>query len=287
MTQFLMFLVNGIAIGCGFALVGSGLVAVYRVTGVVNFAQGMFAVVAGLSATSFLALGLWHGLAELLAVGVAALAGLVTGIVAVGKRGTTPLTALIVTLAIGFLAYAVEVTIWGDNPRSLPGLTGRTTLLGVPVQRQYLLVIAVTAVVFVLLWLFFSRTYLGKALSACASNPYAARVVGINVTRMGFVAFALGGVLGGVAGVLIGPLRPISFDSDVSLIVGGFAAAILGGLTRPVAALVGGLLLGITEVMIRAYGDAAYGTLGSLVFLIAIMIWQAARHPTMHKEEVA
>ncbi|WP_046471609.1 branched-chain amino acid ABC transporter permease [Allosalinactinospora lopnorensis] len=286
MTQFLMFLVNGIAIGCGFALVGSGLVAVYRITGVVNFAQGMFAVVAALSATSFVALGIWHGVAELMAVLVGGFAGLATGVVAVGRRGTQPLTALLVTLAVGFLAYAIEVLVWGDQPRSLPGLDGRAALLGVPVQRQYLLVIAVTAVVFVLLWLFFARTYLGKALTACASNPYAARVVGIDVTRMAFIAFALGGVLGGVAGVLVAPLRPISFDSDVSLIVGGFAAAIFGGLTRPMMALAGGVLLGITEVMIRAYGDASYGTVGALVFLIAIMIWQSARRPTLHKEAV-
>lgn len=286
MTQFLMFLINGIAIGCGFALVGSGLIAVYRVTGVVNFAQGMFAVVAALSATSFIGFGLWHGAAELLAVGVGGLVGLVTGIIAVGKRGTHPLTSLIITLAIGFLAYAVEVLIWGDHPRSLPGLDGRTELLNVPVQRQYLLVIGVTAMVFVLLWLFFTRTYTGKALTACASNPYAARVIGINVTRMAFVAFALGGILGGIAGVLIAPLRPISFNSDVSLIVGGFAAAIFGGLTRPMMALLGGVLLGITEVMIRAYGNASYATLGALVFLLAIMIWQAVRRPTMHKESV-
>jgi branched-chain amino acid transport system permease protein len=286
MSDFAMFLINGIAIGCGFALVGSGLVTVYRITGVVNFAQGMFAVVAALSATSFLAMGLFNGIAQTAAIAVAAATGLLTGVIAVGKRGTSPLTALLVTLAVGFLAYAVEVLIWGDHPRSLPGLAGRTELLGVAVQRQYLLVIAVTAVVFLALWVFFSRTYLGKALTACADNPYAARVVGIDVRRMAFLAFALGGALGGIAGVLIGPLRPISFDSDISLIVGGFAAAIFGGLTRPGMALLGGVLLGITEVMIRAYGNASYATLGALVFLITIMIWQAARRPTLHREAV-
>ncbi len=286
MTQFLMFLINGVAIGCGYALVGSGLVAVYRITGVVNFAQGMFAVVAALSATSFVAMGVWHGIAELTAISVGGLAGLLTGIVAVGRRGTQPLTALLVTLAISFVAYAVEIMIWGDHPRSLPGLEGRTELFGIPVQAQYLLIVAVTAVVFVLLWLFFTRTYLGKALTACADNPYAARVVGIDVKRMAFLAFALGGVLGGIAGVLTAPLRPISFDTDVSLIVGGFAAAIFGGLTRPMMALLGGVLLGITEVMIQAYGEASYATMGSLLFLLVIMIWQAARRPTVHKEAV-
>jgi branched-chain amino acid transport system permease protein len=142
----------------------------------------------------------------------------------------------------------------------------------------------VTAVVFTALALFFGHTYLGKALSACASNPYAARVVGIDVRRMGLLAFALGGGLGGVAGVLLTPLQPISFDSDVSLIVNGFAAAILGGLNRPVPALAGGLVLGVAEAMVAGYGKASYQVEVALGLMLAIMIWQGARRPAMQEE---
>lgn len=284
MITLLAHIVSGLAIGCGFALVGSGLVAVYRVTGVVNFAQGMFAVVGGLCASAFLGAGIWHGAAELLAVAVAAAAGAVTGLLALGRRGTAPMTALIVTLAVGFLAYAVLVAVFGDTPRSTPGLPGMTSLLGVPVRRHHLLVIAVTAVVFLALWLFLTRTYLGKALTACASNPYAARVTGIPVARMAQFAFVLAGVLGGVAGVLVAPLRPMSFDSDVTLIVHGFAAAVLGGLTRPMVALAGGVLLGVVEALVAGYGNAAYQTTVALVVMLAVMIWHAARRPSVHQE---
>jgi branched-chain amino acid transport system permease protein len=283
-SDFLTYLINGLAVGCGFALVGSGLVAIHRVTGVVNFAQAMFAVVAGLSAASFLGLGLPHGLAELAAVAVAVLAGLATGFAATGKPGTSPQSALVVTLGVGVFAYAVEIAVWGDQPRSFPGLHGSLTVFGVTVQEQYLLVIAVTAVAYAALGTFFARTYQGKALTACASNAYAARLVGINVARMGLVAFGLGGALGGVAGVLLTPMQPISFDSDVSLIVNGFAAAILGGLSRPVPALVGGLLLGVAEAMVAGYGNAAYQTEVALVLMLAIMIWRAVRSPVVHEE---
>ncbi|MER7169926.1 branched-chain amino acid ABC transporter permease [Streptomyces mesophilus] len=284
MSDFLQYLVAGLAVGCGFALLASGLVAVHRVTHVVNFAQGMFAVVAGLTAGSLLSAGLPHGAAELLAVLVAGAVGLLVGLIATGKPGTSPQSALIVTLGVGFVAYAVEIMIWGDNPRSHPGLRGSVQIADAYVQKQSFLVIGVTAVVFTLLGLFFTRTYLGKAFTACASNPYAARAVGIDVTRMGLIAFALGGMLGGAAGVLLTPLLPISYNSDVLLITSGFAAAILGGLTRPGLALVGALILGVAESMVAGYLDASYQTVVALLLMLAIMIWQASQRTSLTEE---
>jgi branched-chain amino acid transport system permease protein len=285
-SNFLSYLINGLAVGCGFALIGSGLVAIHRVTRIVNFAQAMFAVVAGLSAASLLSAGLPHGVAEAAAVLVAVVAGVLVGLLAMGRRGTSPLSSLIVTLGIGILAYAVEIVIWGDQPRSFAGLRGSFTILGATVQKQYLLVIAVTAITFTALALFFNRTFAGKGLTACASNPYAARVIGIDVRRMGLLAFGLGGALGGIAGILVTPLQPISFDSDVSLIVNGFAAAIFGGLVRPGAALAGGLVLGVAEAMMAGYGKASYQIVVALGLMLAIMIWQAARTPALQEEAV-
>ncbi|GLW09335.1 branched-chain amino acid ABC transporter permease [Microtetraspora sp. NBRC 13810] len=287
MSEFLTYLVNGLAVGCGIALIASGLVAIHRVTGVVNFAQGTFAVIAGLSASWLLGAGLPHGAAELAAVLIAAAAGLLTGLVAIGRRGTAPQSSLIITLGVAVLAYAVEIVAWGDQPRSFPGLPGSVTLPGgAEIQRHHLLVVAATAATFVLLTLFFERTYPGKALSACASNPYAARVIGIDVTRMGLLAFLLGGLLGGLAGVLVTPLRPISFDTDVLLMVNGFAAAVFGALRRPGLALAGALLLGVAETLAAGYGYAAYQTEIALGFMLVVMVVQASRRATIHEEAV-
>jgi branched-chain amino acid transport system permease protein len=283
-SAFLSYLVSGLGVGCGFALIASGLVIVHRVTRVVNLAQGMYAVVAALSATTFLAAGLPHGVAEFCAVLLSIAAGLVTGVVAILRRGTTPLSSLIVTFGVGVFAYAVEVLAWGDGPRSFPGIPGAVEVDGVRVQWQYVFVVAVTAVVFLALELFFERTYVGKALSACSDNPYAARVVGINVTRMGIFTFAVGGALGGFAGVLLGPLRPTSFDSDVPLVIDGFAAAILGGLNRPMLALGGGLLLGVAQAMVAGYLNGSYQTEVALVLMLAVMVGQTARRPSLEAE---
>lgn len=227
--------------------------------------------------------GLPHGVAEVLAIGVAAMVGLSVGVVAVGRSGTSPRQGLIITLGLGILAYAVEVLIWGDQPRSFEGLPGATTLAGARVPTQYVLIIAVTVLVFVLLGIFFARTDVGKALSACAANPYAARLVGIGVTRMGLLSFALGGALGGLTGVLITPVQQMTFDSDVLLIVNGFAVAILGALTRPILALIGGLLLGVAETMVAGYGSGAHQSDVALALMLTALVWQAVRHPTVEE----
>lgn len=285
MTEFLSYLLHGVAVGCGFALVASGLIIIYRVTHVVNLAQGMFGVLGGFVASSLLAAGAPHGLAELLAVLVAAGAALLTGILAIGKRGTNPRASLIVTLGVGIFAYAVEILIWGDQPRSFSGVAGRYELAGLSLPKQYVLIAAVTVAVFLALEAFFERTYLGKALTACASNPYAAKLVGIDVLKMGLFGFMLGGALGGVAGVLLTPLAPISYDSDVLLFVNGFAAAIIAGLKRPVLALAGGLVLGIAEALVAGYLKASYQSSLALLLTLGILVVQGARRPALHATE--
>lgn len=284
MSALVTYVVNGLAIGCSFALIASGLVVIYRVTRVVNFAQGTFAVVAGMCTASFLGAGLPHGVAEAGAVLTAGVVGLAVGAVAIGKPGTPPLSSLVITLGLAIFAYAVELLIWGEAPVSSTGVPGAVTLAGARIQAQYLLIIAVAAVTFAGLALFFERTDLGKALTACASNPKAARIVGIPVTRMGLLAFGLGGLLGGLAGVLVTPLQPVAFDADVALAVNGFAAAVFGHLTRPALALVGGLVLGVAESLVAGYLAASLQTEVALGVMLALMIWHASRSPVAQEE---
>jgi branched-chain amino acid transport system permease protein len=287
MRLFLQYAASGVATGCAFALVATGFVAIYRVTRVVNFAQGVFAVLAGMFAYSLLAWGVPHILAEAMAVIVAAAVGALIGVAAIGRRGTTPLASLIITLGLGIGSYAVLILIWGDQPISFDELKGNLDVGGVGMQVQYALVVLVTVLAFVGLGLFFDHTYLGRGLTACSSNPHAARLVGIDVRRMGLLAFALGGALGGLAGVLLTPLQPVAFDSDVAIAISGFAAAIFGGLLRPGAALVGGLVLGIAEALVAGYSQASLQSGVALVIMLGIMIWRASQRPLIGDEDRA
>ena len=280
MSFFLQVVSAGVATGAAFALVATGFVVIHRVTRVVNFAQGVFSVVAGLLTVSLLTHGVPHVAAEAVAVLVAIGVGFLVGVVAIGRPGTPPLASLIITLGIGILSYAVVIFFWGDGPLSFSMLQGQLVVAGAAMQWQYVLIVVVTAVTFAALVAFFNYTYLGKALTACYSNPLAARLVGINVTRMGLIAFAIGGGLGGLAGILLTPLQPVEFDSDVGIAINGFAAAIFGGLLRPGAALVGGLVLGIAEALVVGYSKFASLQSGvALVLILGIMVYQASRRP--------
>ena len=280
MTFFLEVVSAGVATGAAFALVATGFVVIHRVTRVVNFAQGVFSVLAGLLTVSLLGHGLPHVAAEAIAVLAAVIAGFVVGVIAIGRPGTPPLASLIITLGIGILSYAVVIFFWGDGPLSYSMLQGQLVVAGVAMQWQYVLIVLVTAITFLVLVGFFNYTYLGKGLTACYSNPHAARLVGINVTRMGLYAFAIGGGLGGLAGVLLTPLQPVEFDSDVSIAINGFAAAIFGGLLRPGAALAGGLILGVAEALVSGYsGFASLQSGVALVLILGLMVYQASRRP--------
>lgn len=282
MSDLVTYLITGVALGSSFALIGSGFVVVHRVTRIVNFAQGSLAVLGGMIASTLLADRLPHLLGEGVAVALCGAIGLVFGLVALGRRGTDPLISLILTLGLAMLSTAAIISLWGQEPVSPPGLTGTVSLLGADVQRQRVLILVVTLVAFAALGLFFSRTYVGKALTACSSNPRAARLVGIDVRRMGLVAFGLAGALGGLAGVLIAPTNALSVYSDLPMALSGFAAAVFGGLTSPGRTLVGGLTLGVSGQLTAGYGNGSYQTEVALLLMLVIMI---ARSSSFVQEE--
>lgn len=274
MNDFLQFLVSGIGQGCVFALLASGFVVIHRVTNVVNMAQGTFAVMGGMMCYSLIASGLPRGVAELLAVLLAGVAGVAAGYVTIGRKGLAPLMSLIVSFGIVVFAYALEIAVWGDQPISFEGWTGTFQLGGVALQKQYVLIIGLTVLAFVALEAFFNHTYAGKALTACHMNAYAASLLGIGTLRMGLVSFFIAGVLGGIAGVLITPIQSVSFDSDVHLALNGFAAAVMGGLLHPRAALLGALALGIASELVAGYLNAAYKMDVTLALMLASIAWR-------------
>ena len=272
MNELVTYVIGGIAVGSSFALIGSGFVVVHRVTRVVNFAQGSLAVFGAMLSASLLSGRLPHVFGEALAVVVCGLLGLVVGFVAIGKRGTHPLNSLIVTLGLSLLCSALIIFLWGQDPVSPPGVKGSVTLFGAEIERQRLLIVVVTMLAFGALWLFFSRSYLGKALTASASNPRAALLVGIDIRRMGLVAFGVAGLLGGLAGVLVAPTVAMSFYSDLPLALSGFAAAVFGGLVSPVRTLVGGLVLGVAGQLTAGYLNGSYQTEMAMLLMLGIMI---------------
>ena len=277
MSALLQYLITGVSRGFLFALLATGFVVIFRVTKVVNFAQGAFVVLGGFIAYSLLTAGVPHGASEALAVLATAGIGLLFGAITI-LGNMTPVAALITTIGLAIASEAAAMLVWGTTPLTFSGLGGTDLHLGgVVVQPQYLLLIGVSLVVLMVLWLVLDRTYVGKGMTACASNPYAARLAGISVKRMGLLAFGLGGALGGLGGVLIMPLFPLTYDGDVNLAILGFAAAIVGGLTSPGLALAGGLVFGVAEQLVAGYWSQANETAVALGLMIVLLLWTAPR----------
>ncbi|WP_309712027.1 branched-chain amino acid ABC transporter permease [Pseudolysinimonas sp.] len=282
MTTFLTYIASGLAVGASFALIGSGFVVVHRVTNVVNFTQGTLTVLGGLISYSLLSMAIPHGLGEVAAVLIAAVAGLLVGLVTLSRPGTPAFVALLVTLGLSFLGTAIIILVWGQNPVSPPGIEGSIAFGSVSIESQRVLIVVVTLAVFGAMWLFFERTDLGRAMSAAASNQRAARLVGIDVRRMGLAAFAIAGALGGLAGVLLAPTLPLSVYSDLPLALSGFAAAVFGGLSSPGRTLIGAMVLGVSGQLVAGYINGSFQTQLALVMMLVVMI---ARHRSLTTEE--
>jgi len=135
-------------------------------------------------------------------------------------------------------------------------------------------VIAFAAIIVVLLWALLERTLLGKALIASAANLMAARLVGINTRLMVGLSFAISAAIGAAAGIAITPITLTSYDVGTLLALKGFAAAMLGGIGHPAGAVIGGILLGISESFAAGYVSSQYkDAVALLVLLLVLFAW--------------
>jgi branched-chain amino acid transport system permease protein len=287
MREFLQLVVVGVSTGSAFALVGIGMVLIFRTTGIINFAQGSFAVLGGLFMVELV--GGMHGLfAGFVAVVLVAFIGSLVGFVAVGfRRRTTPLASLIITLGIALFISSLNLLAFGDRPHTYPTIFERAwDIGGVLVQPQYVLVAGVTLVAALLLTLGLQRTIAGQALVACADSRRAAELVGIDVRAVAVVAFAVSAGLSALGWVLLTPVDPVNYDSDVRIAINGFAAAAFGGLVSIRLAYVGGLTLGIAQQLVVGYADEIpglgqqarqYELAAALVIMLVLIGWRA-RH---------
>jgi branched-chain amino acid transport system permease protein len=277
--QLAQYLASGLVVGGVYALIGLGFVIVYRVTRIINFAQGELVMLGALLTVSGRQLGLSTAMAALAAVVVVAGVGALLERVAIHPVRRAPaLTILIVTIGASITIRGVALVVWGTDPYALPAFSPGPPfrLLGATVVRQGLWVLAVAAVVFAGLWLFFTRTYAGTAVRACAVNARGARLMGIRVERMWLLAFALSGGLGAAAGAIIAPITYATYDMGLMLGLKGFVAAVLGGLVSPAGAIGGGILLGLLESLSAGLLSSGYKDAMAFVVLILLLLAQVA-----------
>jgi branched-chain amino acid transport system permease protein len=277
------YLIPGISLGTIYALIALGFTTIFRVTEIINFAQGEFVMLGAMCMATFTrTLGLPFPVAFLLTVSLVTAVGALTEWLTIRPIRQAPVASLIiVTIGCSILLRGAAMFLWGKN--ALPWLEigsqePLTLAGGVRVSPQTLWVLAITLSVVLLFHLFFEHTMAGKSMSACAVNRKAACLMGIPVERMVLYSFALSGALGAVSGIVISfNFFPV-YDMGVSLGLKGFCAAILGGLGHNLGAVLGGITLGILESVGAgflsrvAHVSSGYKDVTALLVLVIVLV---------------
>ncbi len=283
-------LLNGLTIGSFYALIALGYSMVYGVMKLINFAHGdLFALGSYLGFTLLVtgsafvtgALGLWGGM--IAAILIAAIGIGIAGILIerIAYRPIYPagrLPAVVSALGASIVIQNAIMVIWGPRPQSYRPEVVPSTILNIGGIRVNLLQIIILLISFILMGILFyvvQKTTFGAAIRACALDRDTAALMGINIETVIFFIFTLGPALGGMSGVMVGMYyRKISFIMGWNYGLKAFTATILGGIGNIPGAMLGGLLLGILEMMGSNYISTAYKDVFVFVILILVLIFR-------------
>lgn len=274
MTELLQFLLSGITVGAVYALVALGFTIIYNASDVVNFAQGEFVMLGGMVTVFAYKAGLPIPVAALFAILLTAAIGVAFNRVAIETaRGAPVVSLIIITIGASIFIQGVAQVIFGKELHRLPSFSGDdpVRILEATILPQSFWVIGGAMVVFVGLWLFFTRTLLGRAVLATSNNRVAAQLVGINTGFVMTLSFGLSAGIGALAGVLITPITLTSYQVGIALALKGFAGAMLGGMGNPKGALVGGLMLGLLEAVTAGYVSSQYKDAVAFIVILAVL----------------
>jgi len=275
MAELLQFVFSGLTVGAIYALVALGFTLIYNASDIINFAQGEFVMLGGMT-TVFMALaGVPLPLAALIAIIVTTSVGLALHRFAIEPaRGASPVALIMITIGASVFLRGVAQVVFDKRFHSLPPLFGADSIQfgGAAILPQSLVVLAGATVIVILLWLFVERTLLGKAVIATAANRLAARLIGIDTRRIVNFSFAVSAAIGAIAGILITPITLTSYDVGTLLALKGFAAAMLGGIGSPLGAVVGGLLIGMIEALSAGYLSSSYKDAVAFLIILVVLV---------------
>lgn len=275
-AELLQFVIAGLKNGSIYALVALGFTIVYASTNAINFAQGEFFMFGGMFAVFFFtALGVPLGLAALLSVITVTAIGLLFDRLAIRpRRDAGPMTLIIITIGGSMVFQSFARHVFGPDERALPAFTPGPSIdfLGATIEHQTFWIWGLTFVAVVALTMLYGRTKLGRAMRACMENREAARLMGVDTNRVVTISFGLAAGLGALAGLVVTPLTQTAFNVGPSMGVKGFAAAILGGLGNPLAAVAGGLTLGLLESLSIGFLSSTYKDVIALAVLLVVLV---------------
>ncbi|HET9951517.1 MAG TPA: branched-chain amino acid ABC transporter permease [Candidatus Eisenbacteria bacterium] len=290
MQELFQQLANGIAWGSIYALIALGYTMVYGILRLINFAHGDIYMVGAFAA---------YYLARLLHAGGPEPSPLLAAVVLLGSmaicaalgvaieyfayrpvRKSSRLTALITAIGVSLLLENLGIRLFGADPKFFPQLVAPRTITladGVIVTNHQITVVVISILLMVGLTLFVHRTRTGKAMRAVSFNRDAASLMGIPVNRIITITFAIGSALAAAAGVLVGLTNP-KIEPLMGIMPGvkAFVAAVLGGIGSIPGAVIGGLLMGVSEYLVVGYISSTYRDAIAFVILILVLLVKPA-----------
>jgi branched-chain amino acid transport system permease protein len=273
--MFIQQAVNGIVLGCTYGLIAIGLTIIFGILNVINLAHGEIYMLGAFVAYFLVTLLEVNFFVALLAATLAmAVVGVVVErVVFRPLRDKEEINYFIVSVGLLIFLENGALLLWGTDPRSM-GLTyaSQTIKMGeviVTVQRLYTVAIAVLVIVG--LHFFIKHTRMGKAMRAMEQDREAALTVGVGINEVSTFTFALGSGLAGVAGALMGSMFIVNPMMGFSPLLKAFVIVVFGGLGSVVGAIVGGLILGLTEVLGGAYISSTYQDAFAFIILILVL----------------
>lgn len=273
MNELGAVLISGLVSGATYALLGLGIVIIFRTTDVVNFAIGdfgMFGVYVAFALLSHSGLPVLVGV--LAAVVVSGALGIVTERTLIRPLGTgRTFAALVLTLALSLILVSVAGMAFGHTPQAFRALVpGTATIAGLVVAWQKIATAVLAVVAMAVIAVFMRYTKLGIAMRASAEDPYAARVVGINRNLIAPLAWFIGCGLAGLSAVLLAPDATLTVTLMVAPLFRAFAGVFLGGLESMVGAAAGGFAIGMLDDVAGRYVSASFRD--TIVFGIIVLV---------------
>lgn len=276
MELFLLSIINGLIQGGFFALFAVGLVLIFGVMGVVNFAHGELVMI---GAYSIWLLHAQQGMgfipALLIAIVVVTLIGLLMERFLFRPTRNDPLAGLICSIGVLFILQVAATMVGGDGPSKQvpPPYEGTLVLfefLRIPYQRLFSL--GVSALALGTLWYFLTRTRLGWALRAVALDREAAALQGININQISMIAIGVGAGLAGLAGGLMAPLTNINPHMGHNVIITAFIVTIVGGVGSLSGAVYAAILYALFHTFVTVYFGGTLATILGLVLMVVVLI---------------
>jgi branched-chain amino acid transport system permease protein len=274
MDAFLHQLFSGIATGGIYASVALALVMIYQATHHVNFAQGEMAMLSTYIALTMIQAGIPYWVAFVLTVSVSMVMGMAIQWIVLRPLEKAPVLAS-VGVFIGMLLMFNSIAGWifSYTLKPFPSPFGEgPPVLGGMFSRHELGSTAVTVLVLTAVWAFFRFTRLGLAMRAAAYNPVSSRLVGVPVAKMLALGWGLAAGIGAMAGMMVAPFVFLDPNMMAGVLLYAFAGALLGGITNPLGAVVGGLLVGVIENLGGAYVVGTELKLSMALVIIVVVL---------------